>query len=297
MSIQYQERWVSRDSIQIWTESFGNIQDPAVILVIGAGAISTSYSDDFCGEIANAGYFVLRYDQRDYGKSTKFPQIQSEALSDPELLKKELPYRIEDLVEDLRVIMDDYGISKAHIVGHSMGGMITQLFTAKHPKRLLSFTSISVAPASPKCEIEPIPKETQEKLYANIPSGNFEQDVDGWLASYKILNGTMEFDIDQAREYVREIYERDPHANVAWSHIGVQCLLPDYLNQFKNNRVPGLILHGEEDPLQPVSYAAAVHEMIKNTKLTILPRLGHMFFNREAQKLILSHLLEHFALN
>ncbi len=293
-SLMMNSKWVSNGDVKIWTESFGNKKNPAVLLIIGAGAVSTSYSDYFCQRLVNAGFYVIRYDQRDYGNSTSFKQISPEILDDRKKIKKELPYRLENLIEDAKVILDDYEISKAHIVGHSMGGIIAQLFTAIYPNRVLSFTSIAVAPASERFPLEPIPEETMKKLLSNKPTGNFERDIDGWLGSYRLLNGKVPFDEDKARKYVQEIYRRCSSPGVAWNHIGIQYLLPDYYEIFQKNTVPGLILHGEEDPIQPVSYAKYVQSMIKNTKLIILPKLGHMFFNQEAEDLILDHLIEHF---
>lgn len=292
--IDYSPKWVVANGVNLWTESFGDSKNPAVILIVGAGAVSAFYTDEFCRKMARLGYLVIRYDHRDYGKSTLFPQISQKSLAIKALMKNELPYRVEDLVEDLRSIMDDYKISNAHIVGHSMGGIIAQLFTATYPKRLLSFTSMSVAPASQKFNLDSIPAITLTALYKNRPSGDFEKDESGWLKNLKMLNGGVDFDENQAKAYVREIYLRNPASNVAWNHIGILLMLPDYLEQFRSNRVPGLILHGEKDLLQPVSHAYSAHEIIGNSQLIILPELGHVFFNQEAQNTIFKNLLIHF---
>lgn len=292
--MSFQEKWVVNGKVKIWTESFGKKEDPAVLLIVGAGAISISYSDRLCQKIADAGFLVIRYDQRDYGKSTHFKQIPPEILADPQKLQTELPYRIEDLVEDAVNILDAYGISQAHVVGHSMGGMVAQLLAATLPNRLLSFTSIGVAPASSGVELEPVSDETMRLLLSNMPVGNFEKDIDGWLESFKLLTGEMEFDEEQARGYVKEIYRRDPHPGVAWNHIGIQHLLSDNHEKFRKNKIPGLILHGQADPLQPVSYARVAHQMISNTKMIVLPKIGHMFFNAEAEDQIAKQLISFF---
>lgn len=287
-------RWVVNTRVKIWTESFGKEKNPAVLLIVGAGAISVFYSDDFCQKIAENGFFVIRYDQRDYGKSTHFAQINPEDLANLKKLQDKLPYRIEALVEDANSILDAYEIQKVHMVGHSMGGIIAQLFAVMHPHRLLSFTSISVAPASQRYQLEPIPQETMKRLLLNNPVGNFDVDINGWLESLRLLNGRVEFDQSLALAYVKEIYKRDLHPGVAWNHIGIQRFIPDYFNRFQNNLIPGLILHGSADPLQPSSYASLTHQMIKNTDLVILPDVGHMFFNVGVENQIVECLLKFF---
>ncbi|MGD2169574.1 MAG: alpha/beta fold hydrolase [Chlamydiota bacterium] len=162
-------KWIFNDQVKIWTESFGVKKYPAVLLICGSGAVSTFYSNFFCNKIAEAGFFVIRYDQRDYGKSSHFKQIDPKILPDLQKLKTQLPYQIKDLEEDARIILDTYRISKAHLVGHSMGGIVVQLFAATFPERLLSFTSISAGPASQKYELEPVSDDIMQKLLSNGP--------------------------------------------------------------------------------------------------------------------------------
>lgn len=286
-------KWIRYNNIALWTESFGQRNHPTVLLVIGAGAVSTFYTDHFCNQIAKSGFFVIRYDQRDYGYSTHFKQIDPKNLADKKKLQQTLPYRIEDLVEDAREILDAHQVTQAHLVGHSMGGMIAQLFTAVYPTRLLSFTSISAGPASHQVTLEPISPEVMDLLLSNQPKGDFERDISGWLRSFKLLNGEVEFDEDMARKYVQEIYHRDPCPGVAWNHIGIQQLLPNYFETFRKNKLRGLILHGEADLLQPVSYAQEAHKMISHTQLVTLPKVGHMFFNTNTENQILECLITH----
>ena len=282
-----QASWVQNKDVKLWTETFGSSQDPAVLLIIGAGAVSSFYPDMFCDGLAEQGYFVIRYDQRDYGKSSHFPQVTPLDFGDLEKLKSSLPYCIEDLVEDALTILDHYHINQAAIIGHSMGGTIAQLLSVLHPERVSKIISISVGPASPNAAIEPIPEETMQILLANQPVGDLAKDREDWMNSFRLLNGNMPFDEAIAEDYLQEIYARTPKPGVAWNHIGIQSFLPDLDESFKKSSIPTLLLHGEDDPIQPVSYISATQTLIPKAQTKTFPHYGHMFFNQDCWKTVL----------
>ncbi|NRA74257.1 MAG: alpha/beta hydrolase [Rickettsiales bacterium] len=284
---------IKGSNVQLFTETFGDSTNPAVLLIVGAGAVSNFYPDFFCEELAKHGFFIIRYDQRDYGGSTHFKAIDPNIMDDIDLLKKNLPYRIEDLVDDAKSILDHFNISTANIIGHSLGGRVAQLFTIFYPNYTTSLTSISVAPATNQVILDEIPKETMDILLSNQPTGDFKTDLDGWMRSFKYLNGELSFDEEMAVAYVKTIYNRESFPNVAWNHIAIQNLLQNNDFKFQKNKIPSLILHGEKDVLQPVSYAEKARKLITNSKMKIIPKAGHMFFNKSVWKDILKLLLHH----
>src|SRR5688572_14110860 len=113
MGEQSDERMVSANGVELCTEAFGDPADPALLLVMGATASMLRWEDDLCHGLADGGRFVIRYDNRDTGRSTTNAPGQ-------------VPYTVEDLADDAVGVLDAYGIAAAHIVGASMGGMICQ---------------------------------------------------------------------------------------------------------------------------------------------------------------------------
>ena len=127
------ESVIRADGIELATQAFGDPGQPPVLLIMGAMASMLWWPDAFCERLAGQGRHVLRYDNRDTGHSTTYPP-------------GEPPYAFDDMANDAVRVLDGYGISSAHLVGTSMGGMIAQLVALKHPARVASLTAISSSP-------------------------------------------------------------------------------------------------------------------------------------------------------
>src|SRR5882724_12637812 len=124
---------MSAEQPEIVSQTFGDSADPAILLIIGAMASMLWWPEAFCRKLAGEGLFVIRYDNRDTGLSTKY------APGEP-------PYTFEDMADDAVRVLADHGIERAHVVGMSMGGMIAQLVALKHSSRVISLTVISSSP-------------------------------------------------------------------------------------------------------------------------------------------------------
>ena len=129
-------RFVANGQVKLYTESFGKTEDTAVLLISGAMAPALFWEDSFCQALSSQGYYVIRFDNRDMGKSTHFPQSAPDS-------GFELPYSIDDMVEDARGVLEAHSTDPGHIIGHSMGGSIAQLFALSYPEKTLSLTAIS----------------------------------------------------------------------------------------------------------------------------------------------------------
>ena len=127
------KRVIRADGIELATQAFGDPGQPPVLLIMGAMASMLWWPDAFCERLAGQGRHVLRYDNRDTGHWTTYPP-------------GEPPYAFDDMAKDAVRVLDGYGISSAHLVGTSMGGMIAQLVALKHPARVASLTVISSSP-------------------------------------------------------------------------------------------------------------------------------------------------------
>lgn len=273
------ERIVSANNLKLWTESFGDKDQPCVLLIAGAGGLSVFWPLFFCEKLATAGHFVIRYDHRDVGYSTHFPVTDN---------PQKAVYTIFDLINDVFVILDAYDIKSSHIVGHSMGGYMAELMAIHHSARIKTSTIISAGPSvdpevNKKLNLPVAAEETTDLFWSNPPIGDFDKDLVGLMERWKLLHGSYPIDEELALTYAKEIYKRDIRdALWPWNHIAAETAIPKTLaDEIKTIKVPCLVIHGEEDNLLPKEHGVALSTMIPNAKLRIIPKAGHLFFNKE----------------
>src|ERR671919_1948030 len=121
------ERMVEVNGVELWAQTFGNRDDPAVLLVMGLAASMLHWEDEFCDRLADGSRFVIRYDHRDTGRSVSYPPGAPQ-------------YTGRDLAEDAIGVLDAFGVARAHVVGISMGGGLGQSLAIHHPARVASLT-------------------------------------------------------------------------------------------------------------------------------------------------------------
>lgn len=271
-------QFVQHNGLKLWCEAIGSPSNPTVMLISGAGAHAHFWTDSFCTALIEAGYYVVRFDHRDCGLSSAVYFARA-------------PYSVADLAEDVIAIMDALHIKRAHVVGHSMGGTIAQLLALFHPERLLSFTSMSVGPIGTASVVD---EETMAELLENKPNQNFEKSLEGFMRSWRLLNGGLPLDEEMAKEYTKELYTRSVHpVGVAWNHIHCQERMPLLPHRIFDTSIPGLFLQGGKDCLSRV-WPGATFDTPKLTT-TIIPEMGHMMFHRELEQQVAQILLDHFA--
>jgi pimeloyl-ACP methyl ester carboxylesterase len=257
---------VVEDSTKLWVETRGDIKNEACMFVNGAGANSSFWSERLCKALVQKGFFVIKYDHRDFGYSDK-------------LNFEKYPYDIMDLVNDALTILDSLKVCKAHVIGHSMGGFIAQLLAIHYREKVISITSISSSTSSPW--IPPPPDKTWEIFMVNNPGGDFQKDLKGFLPVWEYLNGTAEFDKELAVEYTRDLYARQEiKGALGESHVKAQENLTDRTEQLRKVKIPALVIHGEEDYLVDKQGGIHTSDCIENSKLTLIPEMGHIPFNK-----------------
>jgi len=255
------------DSLRVWVETQGDTRNEACLFINGAGANSSFWSDNLCNTLVDKGFYIIKYDHRDFGYSDK-------------LDFEKQPFDAMDLVKDVIIILDSLNIKKVHIIGHSMGGFIAQLLTIHYPERIITLTSISSSTNSP--DVPPPPEETWQMFMENNPTGEFDNDLHGFLAVWKYLNGTASFDNELAIEYTRNLYARQKiKGALGASHVKAQASLRDRSEQLKEVKLPALIMHGEEDYLVNKYGGIQTAESLKGAKLVLIPKMGHIPFNKE----------------
>jgi len=291
---------VTPQNIHLNTESFGDQKDPAVLLISGAMSPARFYTDEFCTQIVDAGYFVIRYDHRDMGLSDSVDYLKN-------------PYCLNDIAKDAVAILDDYKIKKAHIIGHSMGGAIAQLLALDYSDRVLCIVPISSAVLS---NVEFTDEEkaefakTWEVISKNKPTKIYEESVDGFLQSYKYFNGDVEMDEDLARQFIKDMYKRSKPEHVEWfdkyskgidpvhNHVKAQHNIVDRTEDLRMLQIPTLVIYGQNDLLLfPRVIQKYCIDLIPNAKVFMISGMGHMIFNRELEKKIANACVKFFKEN
>ncbi len=232
--------------------------------------------------MANRGYYVIRFDNRDIGKSTHFPQSAPES-------GVELPYTINDMVADAKSVLDNLSGKNAHVIGHSLGGSIAQLFAVTYPEKTISVTAIS-SPILAKGNIpyvETDPKITEEMwdvLMSNPMHQDSKKGVPEFQQIWRFLNGDWPLDENMADKYTLAIYATEV-IGPAWNHTNVQSGIRDIFQDLQKLGRPILFIHGEKDylPSNPEN-TKRLANALPNADAFILENGGHMFFNNEIWK-------------
>ncbi|MCY1722903.1 alpha/beta hydrolase [Prolixibacteraceae bacterium Z1-6] len=252
-------------NINLWVETYGDNNNEACLLIAGAGANCSFWSERLCKKLVDMGLFVIKYDHRDVGYSTKIDFDKN-------------PYDVNQLAKDAVCILDALNLKKAHVAGHSMGGFIVQLLAIHYPERILSMISASSSTNSPNVPLPP--EKTWEIFLQFSPTNNLETDLSGFLLVWEYLNGTAKFDTKLAVEYTINIYDRQEiKGALGEGHVKAQSQISDRSNLLKNVHIPTLVIHGEQDYLVDKYGGIQTAECISNSELVLLPEMGHLPFN------------------
>ncbi len=275
MAVHSPERMIEANGIEICADSYGDPSDPAILLVMGAGASMLLWEEEFCQRLADGGRFVIRYDNRDTGRTTSCP------LGAPN-------YTLDDMAADGAAVLDAYGIEQAHIVGASMGGMITQVIGLNHPDRVLTLTPIMSTPQA-GAVLDAMEGEegghtlsppTPEILAAVASAAELDwDDAEAVLANriemFKLLCGSA-YPYDESRnEIFRTEIERAVNFPSSQNHATAIQGSPPWHDRLDQITAPTLVIHGTEDPILPYDHGEALAAAIPGAAMLTLEGVGH----------------------
>lgn len=266
--------------LDIVYEDFGNEDDPAVLLIMGLGAQLVLWRKDFCEKLVNQGLRVIRFDNRDVGLSSKLPGAHSGAPLIPRMarslvgVKSPAAYTLEDMADDTAALLDHLGLDRAHVVGGSMGGMIAQVFAARHAART---RSLGVIFSSNNRALLPPPGPRQLMALLQKPADTSRDAVIANTIRMTRIIGSPGFPVpeDKARADAIESYERSYcPAGVGRQFaaiLGSGSLLP-YNRQ---TSAPTVVIHGKADKLMRPSGGRAIARAIPGARLVLFDGMGH----------------------
>jgi len=272
---------IKANGIEIEYETAGNKSDPALLLIMGLGAQLTIWPDAMFQGLAQQGFFVIRYDNRDVGLSTDFgkagvPNLMEAFARLMKGEKVEAPYYLKDMAADAVGLLDALCIAKAHIVGASMGGMIGQIVAAKYPERTRSF--VSVYSTSGRRGLPAGKPEALAMLSAQPEGPSRDQRIAHGI-KLRTAIGSPKYPTppDTMRALVEKNVDRRwyPEGS-ARQYLSVMAS-GDRVELCRTIKAPTLVLHGEDDPLLPVECGRDVASLVPGAKIHTIPGWGHDF--------------------
>ena len=263
------------NGIEICYETFGTKTKPPVLLVMGLGGPMGWWTNDFCKQLAREGFYVIRYDNRDTGRSTKLRQhrVTKKLLVKAFLGRAKAPYGLSDLAEDAFGLLDHLGIKRANLAGVSMGGMIIQTMAIAHPERVLSLTSIMSTTGNRKVGWQ------HPRLFPSLlgsTGSTRESYVEASLKSARLI-ASPAYPSDEARDRARaiETYDRGWSASGVGRHMLAVLTQPDRTRDLSRLDIPTTVIHGLRDPLVNPSGGRATANAILGSEFISIAGMGH----------------------
>lgn len=258
------ESFVAFDGIRLCTDAFGESHDPTLLLIMGASASMVWWDDEFCTRLAAKRRFVIRFDNRDVGRSTVYPPGQPS-------------YGVETMADDAIRVLQHYGKDSAHIVGMSLGGMIGQILALKYPKTVLSLVLISSGLWDERPDLPTVSNRILEyhAQGGTVDWTNKQMAVSFMVNGWRLLNGSRHpFDEKQAVKLATTEFDRAANLPSMFNHAlltgGEQLYGKAHLIN-----APTLVIHGTEDPVLPYQHGLALAEEIPDATLVKLEGRGH----------------------
>ncbi|MFI1992917.1 alpha/beta fold hydrolase [Actinoplanes sp. NPDC020271] len=277
-------QYARNGGIRIAVEDLGGAGGSPLLLVMGLGTSRFWWPDGLVAELVCRGFHVAAYDQRDAGQSTHLPAARRTGPPIAALLRRSTPaYTAEDLTDDAIAVLDHLGWRRAHVFGHSMGGLVAQRIAIRHPGRVLTVTTSAAVPSDARGlgvlrHLHPAPLVRFARLhYPATPEG----DLGLAVALARILAAPGQYiGADDVRDFVakeaahqvagfRDDKAQSRQIGAKWSG-----------GRLRRVAAPALILHGARDPLVRPSAARAIAAAVPTARLRILPDAGH-FLSRD----------------
>ena len=281
------EKIVEKNGINICTENFGIKGNPVILLIAGATVSMLFWDEEFCQRLADNDFYVIRYDNRDVGKSTFYePGVT--------------PYDIVDLANDAINILDEYKIENAHFFGMSLGGMVSQIASIKYPQRVKTLALMSTMPWGDSDQIIPEMDSRILDFHARSETVNWSNEdnvVEYMLGGAAIMGGKKQSDKRRSEKLIRAEFKRANNYLSMFNHSKINGG-EEYYNRLDEIKQRTLIIHGTDDLICHFGHANILLNKIGNSKLLTLENTGHELHFEDWDKILAGmtkHIIDHSA--
>jgi pimeloyl-ACP methyl ester carboxylesterase len=262
-------------AITLCYETFGNADDPTLLLVMGLGAQMIAWDDELCEMLAGRGFHVVRFDNRDAGQSTFVPQpvevfeiVRQMGAGEP----PGVPYFIADMADDAVGLLDHLGVARAHVVGASLGGMIAQSLAIRYPERVATLTSVMSTTGDPDVGM---PSAEAIAALLEPPPTSPEELGDRRVRSAHIWGSVGLFDEDELRRDARTHWERQNDPKGVTRQFAAILASGSRTDDLRRLDIPTLVIHGTIDNLVAPSGGERTAEVVPDAKLLMFEGMGH----------------------
>lgn len=251
------DKFLNSNSLTLCYQDLGHTSNPVILLIAGLGEQLGEWPDAFCQQLCARDYRVIRFDNRDIGRSSKVTST----------------YSLSDMADDALGILDALDVPAAHIVGMSMGGMIAQILCAQNPQRVLSFCSIMSSSGNPDL---PAPTPAVQAMLVKKTEGTLDSFIDNWVDA-KLLIDSPSYPADESKLRARATAncQRSYHPAGYLRHLNAIYANGSRVAQLKKIKCPTLVLHGKSDPLVPYQCGVDTAQHIDNSELILIDGMGH----------------------
>lgn len=294
------EQTTQANGIELCFETFGNSTDPAVLFVMGLGGQMIAWPQSYLEAFAAAGYFAIRFDNRDVGRSQKF---DAAGAPDFEALVADLmagkpaatAYKLSDMAADAVGLLDQLGIQQAHVIGVSMGGMIAQQMAIDATERMASMISIMSSTGDPSL---PPPTAEAMAVLTTPPPPPEERAalVDHLMNNRRAIGGDGFVDDAESRAQTEFAIERQFYPVGTARQRAAVMASGARTAGLAQLELPTLVIHGDKDPLVPLAAGEHTAATIPNARLEIMPGMGHAqypSYQPQMIELMLAHARAH----
>lgn len=276
----FEDGFATTQEIKIAYRDHGPENGIPILLVTGLGAQLTLWPDFLIRDLQKNNYRPIAFDNRDVGLSTRFTSQPSQTLNYLKyfmFIPINSEYSIQDMASDGVAVLDHLNVESAHILGMSMGGMISQVLVAQHPERVKSFTMISSTASTPNPFNGPKFKVTQQLLKRSAAKDDIEGRIDQSIKLFELI-GTpgKDYDTPQFRQKMRAYIKRGGDDGGFLRQMAAIIGSKNRKELLKSINTQTLIIHGDIDPLIKVKNAYSAHKLIQSSRLVVVEDMGHL---------------------
>ena len=284
--------------VDLCYDTFGGRSGRPLILIIGLATQMIAWPEPFCRMLADAGHFVVRFDNRDNGRSSKMERM---GLPDLERLMTDAamgrpvqpPYTLSDMAADAVGLMDGLELGRAHICGMSMGGMIGQVMALEYPNRAISL--ISMMATTNERDLPPSTQEAQKAMMGAPPSDRASYRTYMGKLGRAFAGGSAKYDEAMQREIAGQAFDRGLYP---WGFVRQMAAIvaaEGRRDRLKKVKAPTLVIHGERDAVVPPEHGRDTAEAIPGARLLMMPELGHGPFYPDLWEEMVAAISDHTA--